>query len=409
MSWKSIRRAAIGAMIIGMGVQAGCDNSSPASSATTASNQAGSPGQNPPAGVPANLSQNNPGLKPAPKPSQHDHDHDHAGHSHSKPTGQLDLPAVRVEPSSINLGTVRPGVRMTGSATIVNTGNTPIRIVQSKADCACTSVDLANTVIEPNQSIPLYAHFIGSALGNKTAGVRILFENHEDYLEVPVHANVAMAVRAEPSYINALPTEDGTPRDSGEFTVSSEDGRPFNILAVNGGPVPFIDFNPASDSPRDSYRLRWDFTVFDQVTCKDSAGNHMPGWIVVETDHPEAAVFDLEVRHECVRRPPLVQNQTWVTTDKRALVGLLHEGDQAEFEMVAKFLPNRPKTDLIKSATSQSPRLSVELLNVQPISDGMLLKLRVKALPGPKGMLYESIKVRSDRHEGELLVIGTVR
>ena len=67
------------------------------------------------------------------------------------------------------------------------------------------------------------------------------------------------------------------------------------------------------------------------------------------------------------------------------------------------------QTDLMKSAVSESPRLSAELLNVQRITDGMLCRVRVKALPGPKGMLYETVRLQSDTQNGEMLVIGTLR
>ncbi|MHC4108466.1 MAG: DUF1573 domain-containing protein [Planctomycetota bacterium] len=175
------------------------------------------------------------------------------------------LPAIAIHPPAIELGMLRPGESASGSVRIRNVGHEPIRILDSRSSCRCTSVNLANTVIEPGESVPLNAQFeAGSSLGAKSESVRVRFEGYTRLIEVPVRAEVAMPVRAAPGYLLAVDDL------SGSITIESVDGRPFSILATHGESPQFIDFDPATDPPRNRYYVKWDLT-----RCK--CGTSAPG------------------------------------------------------------------------------------------------------------------------------------
>src|SRR5207247_3577088 len=112
----------------------------------------------------------------------------------------------------------------------------------------------------------------------------------------------ALPVESSPPYITAIADpKTGLLPLNGVLTIISGDHQPFHILAVQGDPPPFLDFDPIKDSPRDHYQLKWDLSKYDPKTCADAQGRLMPGWIAIETDHHDCPVMDVEVHHECTR------------------------------------------------------------------------------------------------------------
>jgi hypothetical protein len=225
---------------------------------------------------------------------------------------------------------------------------------------------------------------------------------------LPVKAYVTMPVRAEPPYISALKNETGQVPMSGEFDVLSNDQKAFTILAVDGKPPQYLNFDPKTDSPRNIYRLKWDFSGYDPATCRDKEGNRLPGWIAIETDHPNCPIFDIEVRHECNRRH-IERTDTWIVQEKRVLVGAMKAGEPSELEVVTKWLPRAVSDDVPKTAVSESPDFTVDLTSVNRIEDGAICRLRVTPKADHKGLLYGNVRLYSNQQSSAFTVIGTVR
>ncbi len=312
-------------------------------------------------------------------------------------------PPVRFEPPRLNFGALQPGESATGSVRVVNIGSEPLKILSSRASCGCTSVDLANTVIEPGGSALLTTRFDASGLGKKQATVRVRFEGYDQLMELTVQAEVSMALRVEPAYIAASRTL------SGRLTVGSIDGRPFRILASNDRPPVFEGFDPQVDEPRSSYDVKWDLTSYDASTCLDEDGDPMPAWWVIETDHPESPIFDVVVRHVCtVPRPP-TDGRKWVLSQNRIPIGQLEAGEWAEFRVALKWLRGAEPDDTIDSVLSESPeQFDAELLGVE--QTGTLIEARVKVTlkEEHRGLVYGKLRVYSTRHSAPLVVIGRV-
>jgi hypothetical protein len=324
----------------------------------------------------------------------------------TQPVRKTGSAPVRIEPPVMDFGQVPPGAPVSGSVQIQNTGSAPLRIRQSRASCKCTSVDMANVVIPPGESVPMEASFDpGYSMGPKTAAVRILFEGYPDIVEVPVTANITMAVGAEPPFI------DGISGDvlSGVYTVKSLDDAPFSILAVDGKSPPFVNFDPERDAPRSSYELGWDLTPYDPTTCFDADGNAMPVFLTVETDHPEAGVLDVQVRHTCTRRVVPPAPQDWVLSERRVMMGTLQPGESFDFELKMVMLPRRPDSgDRIRQVESESPDFIATIVGERMVGDEMLTKIRVTPTPGVTGLIRGELMVDGGQFREPLLIVGRI-
>jgi Protein of unknown function (DUF1573) len=332
------------------------------------------------------------------------------------PAESLAAPPIRFEPASLEFGTVPPGQRAHGTVLVVNTSDKAIFIQGSRASCTCTSVNLANTVLQPGKSVPLTAEYSGSnMLGPRHVSVRVKVAGFQPFAEVIAQVNVALAVQSDPAYISAYKVKDkekGTEEvmpQSGVLIITSRDQKPFRILSVQGAPPPFADFDAAKDEPRNQYQLKWDLTKYDPSTCTDPQGVRMPGWLIIETDHPDCPVLDVEVRHECTRHAYLNRGDTWLLEDRRMSVGRIAPGGSGEVTIEVRWLPNASHDDLIRAATSESAQFRADLVEVKPGTDGYDVRLRITPAPEHRGFIYGIVRLQSSRQQWPLTIIGTVR
>ncbi len=311
---------------------------------------------------------------------------------------------IRFEPPRINVGVLKPGQSATATVRVRNIGTEPLKILSSRASCGCTSVDLANTVLEPGGSAPLTVRYDAGGLGKKQENISVLFEGYDQPADLAVLVEVDLAVRAVPTYIAASQAM------SGWLTVQSLDGRPFRILGSNGKAPVYNAFDPEVDEPRPGYRVKWDLTPFDATTCQDADGNPMPGWWVIETDHPECPIFDLTVRHVCTvppQRPP--DRRPWVLSQTRVPIGRLEPGEAAEFRVSLKWLGGAEPDDTVYAALSESPeQFDAELVTVEQRGTMNEALIRVTPRDDFRGLVYGTLQVYSARHSAPLVVIGQV-
>lgn len=326
-------------------------------------------------------------------------------------------PPIMIDPPTLNFGTVAPGELVTGSVQIRNVGTIPLTIEASRASCSCTAVDMSGTVIQPGQSAPMEATFTKSTLGDKTAAVRLKFAGYDDVVEVQVKATVALAVRADPPYIYAEFDDQmqETVVNSGTFTVLSTDQKPFSIIAVNGEEPKFVNFDPSRQQPQNHYTLEWDLSDVDSSTCLRADGKPLRRFWVVETDHPDVPVFDMQVRHLCTLPKLPEGGRRWVITPPRILLGRMAPGESKEVEALVRWLPHTPdyvrEGEQIYALLPESPYLDIELLDYKKDSDKAdKIFMRITVKPGmPEGLLYESVQVHSGSHSAPLLLLGAIR
>ncbi|MHC4428551.1 MAG: DUF1573 domain-containing protein [Planctomycetota bacterium] len=310
-------------------------------------------------------------------------------------------PAVEFEPAEMAFGILPPGSAVQGSSRLWNVGAKPLRVVRSITTCGCTAAeDLTGRVIEPGG----YTEFttvmsMKSGLGAKREKITVFFDDGS-WVAHMYTAEVALPVRVVPPYLTASQRRaDGSwaQTTSGVVEVTADDGQPFRILAAHGAPPEIIDYDPAVDPPRASYRVRWDLTRFEE--------DSVPWYWVLETDRPDCPVVDARVRHLSTIPP---KNRVWVSKQHRVLVGEVRNGRPVEISASIEYHRGEPAEPERAGVYDNSEVLDAELLETQ--ADGSFLHYRVRLTPrgAALGLLYEQVTLYASGFSTQLRVIGRV-
>jgi len=353
-------------------------------------------------------------------PAQQQQPDPHAGHDHAQPAAPADRPAtvpVEFDPPALDLGTVAPGELVSGTVNIRNVGSEPLLIQASRASCSCTAVDMSGKSIAPGESVPMETTFHKQSLGEKTAAVRLKFRGYDEILEVQVRATVARAVYAEPAFVYARFSDD--PRKtivhSGTFDVLSADKKPFRVLSVNGEKPDFVNYNPATDEPRNAYTLAWDLSDVDDSTCLRADGEPLRRFWIIETDHPRAPMFEVQVRHMCTLPEPPTGGRRWLAAPYQLTLGVMQPGESKIIKSRIRWLPRTPdrvrEFEKVHAVLSESPHIKVDLVDFERESeeaDHLTLRVTLDE-SAPEGILYEKIRVHSTSHSAQHVLLGVVR
>ncbi|MCI0365135.1 MAG: DUF1573 domain-containing protein [Phycisphaerales bacterium] len=338
-----------------------------------------------------------------------------ASSSSVNPVGATKTPAkggppIELDQDVVNLGHVRPGTHVDKTVLITNASDQALTVAAIRTNCGCTKARLSKVTIDAREQVPLQIEFDSDwILGVKDSLIQVEIEGYEP-VRLTLSSNISLAVWAEPpSIVSQLPRQDVAVL-AGEVTVESVDQRPFRILAVNRGAPAYLDFDPAKDQARSSYRLKWDLADYDATTCKDSAGNPMPPYLAIETDHPECAVFDLPIRHPCTRQPRTREGDAWMIKDQRVLIGGIKPGGSMEFDVVVKWMPKeKERTDVVRAARGETGQFQAELLAVEPIEGGLRCRVRVAPEAGYAGLIMGKVVLQSEKQSSPFTIIGAVR
>jgi len=306
----------------------------------------------------------------------------------------------------VDFGVVAPNTTVQADVKITNTTSAPIKVLAAVPSCTCTHVDITGKVIEPKGTLVMPMSMKTSAsTGQKMAAVRLMLEGHPDPIEVAIVSEVAYSIRATPPFLDvqqAPKTPQGAPDSprplAGTFSLTSADGKPFRVLTVLGAPPVFagrdVGYNPATDTPRASYTLAYDFTSTppDKVPC----------YVIVETDREDCPALDLRVRHESTHIRP-----TFKIAEFRSSIGRVAPGKSGTFELEIKEIGDRRVTEL----TSKVPAMaSARIVSQKPDGKNVLLTAEVTPAPGFAGPLYFPVTITlSAARSTDLWVFGSVR
>jgi len=339
-----------------------------------------------------------------------------------------DIVPYKLEPAEYDFGIISPGTELRGTIQITNITDKPLTVAKQVSSCKCTTAqDLTGRTIKPGESVQLNPLIEGRTWnGPKRDKITLVFAGYSQPAIIWLKSNVARSIVAEPPMLNAarkvnkqgdvLPEtpEEQIARMSGVIKLSARDEQPFRILALNGGDVPFIDFDPATDEPRTSYEIRWDLRDYDETTCLDSQGNRMLDWWVVETDHPGAPLVDMRVRHLCTL-PEMptradIQGRHWFPSDFRIVLDEIKAGVPVEFELPIKWVPHAKPDDTIVSVMSKSEQFTAQLTDTW--DEELITMCRILIVPDKdmRGLLYGNCKLFSTQrgHTAEVMIIARV-
>jgi len=302
------------------------------------------------------------------------------------------LAPVVFDPPAVDLGYLLPNQTVNTIIQVRNIGSEPLKITLVKPSCTCTTLDdLTGTIIPPGESVSLNAQIKARSKPSPlTSSVTFLFEGYLESSKVSISAQVARPIRSIPQIFNCAAGD-----LSGRVVVESLDGRTFTISAANRQPPEYIGFDPATDEPRNAYVLQWDVSKYTQQT--------MPGWWVIETDHPDCPVVDVWVRHKW-NLPERVAGRLWRVRTQHVVIDGINAGESSEFTVeIAKL-----GSDDIYSVHSLSNEFDAKLVSIQRNGVDAEATVRITPAAGHRGLLYGTIEFISRAHAQKLTVIGTV-
>ena len=302
--------------------------------------------------------------------------------------------AVYGDPADVDFGIVPPGSKLRTEIKLVNPTDKPVIIRAAVPTCQCTTVEVAGETIPPRGAvgIPMTLQ-VPSTTGDKKAAVNTVLDPGGKGPRLTLQAVSAYPVRSIPLYIDATRPPTGM---TGSFRVESTDGRPFRVLSLNGRP-PVIG---GSGDANTSHQIFYDLTGETAET--------MPKWMLVETDHPDAPMIEMRVRHRWSMLPHQfpgydlkIQFDGYV-----ANVGVLPRNGSREFTVELKNF----KGQTLRALRSLDPRLPVQLLQ-QIAGDGSRVRVTasISDANAAPGSFMCPVAFVTDQGEETMFVIGTVR
>ena len=173
---------------------------------------------------------------------------------------------VIAEPTSLDMGTVGTGQQATGIIRLVNTGDRPMRVINCKANCGCTTTNCPrNRELQPGESVEVQVQMKAGLIGGRRQSKRVDFiVEGQPVLRVPVFADVVAYVEVEPRNIDLQQTTDG------RVVIRSLDDQPFRVLSMNPPWIEAFDdeartehvlYLPLDDLQGQSRARKIDFTI----------------------------------------------------------------------------------------------------------------------------------------------------
>jgi len=300
-------------------------------------------------------------------------------------------PPVTLEPSNIDLGFLPPKTIGRALFTLTNTSNAPLTILDASPTCRCTTVgEHVGAVLKPNEPYTIEVRLDPATVPqSRSASVRILFDGYTRTIDLVVRGEVSNPLRTNPGWINVP----GDERPSGRMVVESIDGTAFRICTIHGHPVRFLGFDPASDEPRTNYVIEYDLAVFGEQP--------LPGWLIIETDHPTFPVVDVRLRTDSINFNVGIRG----IRDFRIPLGRIAPSGSAETSV--EFGGLRQRLEFI-SAESLSDDAVVEFIGQEDEPERTLVKIRVTPREDHCGLLYFPVRLHTADASQEVILFATV-
>ena len=301
-----------------------------------------------------------------------------------------DLPPVRVRPSLLDYGRVAPSTTVTGTVILSNFSDRAVRILSAQPSCKCTVISEINgTVIPPKGSIELEAALeTQGTAGGKSSNIKVLFEGYSKVLTIPLKAEVSRAVRVTPPYINAVADSSGKPsgKERGILTVDSTDLKPFNVISVQGRPPAFVGVVGDGSGAATTHQIGYDLDEH-----YDAEGR-LPRFMVLETDHPDAPLVEVLIRHKASN---LQLNRNFKLTDYKMNLGQCAPGGSVRHDVV---IHEATTVGDLVIATPDSPFVTIAVAgqSVDDETDDLTATLEFTFSPDvPDGLRYFQVRLFS--------------
>jgi hypothetical protein len=312
----------------------------------------------------------------------------------------------RITPATVDFGAVEPGSVNESVFTIANRGDRSVRVVRATPSCVCTTLtDLTGVAIAPGESVELRASLDAPTVaGEKDAKVFIVLEGMEQPAIVKLLGMVTLPVQPTPAYADALKGV-----SSGVIGLASPDGRPFRVIASNGGAPEFV--GAGADGPsRSSYAVRWSIDGMD--------ADSIPKWWIYSTDREDCPLVACRVRNENTgsKRDAERFDRRWIAKDDFVTLGRLKVGEAVEVPIrLTHYNPrgggaiDKPEWSRVLGARCADSRLEASLVSAS-VAGPDAVDLVVRLVPtGPATpLLYMPIQIETATGVGEVEIAAMV-
>ena len=311
---------------------------------------------------------------------------------------------LQVSPAVVDFGLQPRNTLLRGAVGLINRTPDPVRLGPATTTCQCSTLETDGLVVPPGGTLPVPVTLeTGDLRGPRTATVRIPLPDHpESIVRFEVVSEVGSTVHATPAAIQAIDAA------SGVFVVEADDGRPFRIRSVNGGPAPYVDFDPETDEPRARYELAWDLSDLDPNTCRHADGRPFrPVWVIA-TDHPRTPVFDLRVRHLCTLRMKQAPGRDWILLEPRLWLGTMRPNGSRQVTLTLNYPRTRRVTDTVRRAFLPHPDLDARIVASDQTHAGRTtLTIAVTATPdAAPGVIDDVLIVEGGQGRESIPIVG---
>ena len=315
--------------------------------------------------------------------------------------------SLTIVPALHDFGAVSPGSVNQGSFAITNGGSRAVRILKVTPSCVCTTLsDLEGRMVAAGETVRLDASLDAPLQpGEKSAKVFVQLEGMSQPSIVKLQGMVTLPIQPEPAFASALK---GT--DQGSIRLRSIDGRPFSVVASNGGAPVFVDFDPATDEARNAYEIRW--------SIKGMAAGVIPKWWVFTTDRSDCPIVPCRVRNENTgsKRDPERFDRRWIMLDDLADLGRVAPGETRDvpiqldhYNPRGRGVVDKPEWGSSLAVRSLDPALEASLVSATLVAGDQLdAVIRIRVVGQPTSLLSTGVEISTATGSGTLDVIGEV-
>lgn len=314
-----------------------------------------------------------------------------------------DATAVYGDPADVDFGLVKPGSKLTADVVLVNPFETPMTIVQAVPTCQCTTVEVAGETIPPGGGIAIPITLqVPSTAGKKQAAVNTVLQSPDGRNvrgpRLTLSAIAAYAVKTTPLYIDALPPNPAT----GNVTVAAIDGRPFRVLSVNGRPPVLL----TPDQPLAQHVVEYDLGPAATQAERSGSPDVFPKWMIFETDHPEAPVVEMRIRHPFSKLPHQTRKVALQFDGNIANLGVIPAGGTGTFDIELKQFAGK----LVTGVRTTNPNFRADLVEqVEGAGDRVRVRVAVTNVGGPGGVFMIPVTFDTTAGTEAMYATGVVR
>lgn len=304
------------------GVIAGNDAApaGPSDALTMSANNNPAPRAEQPAATPAPT----PKPTPRPKPQAQAQTNTPPATPKAQPPANQAGPPARIVPDTFDFGLKNPDNLIWTKFKVYNESDKPLYVREVKPACKCTVPTLDSDVIPPGGFITMDASIdLRGTTGNVKKSFMVYFNDYASPLKGNIVGELSYPVQVYPK-----PAISSFPGDLvGTLTLSSLEGEPFTVCAINGDKPRILHKNTNGAEPASEWRVMYDLSGLDV--------NTVPAVLVVETDHPGARFMSYKLSGAVLSRREIQWIKLWnqIFVDRPNIpLGVIPRGGYADFE-----------------------------------------------------------------------------